>query len=240
MRRKTAQEELMVNLARFTQHQLEELMVFEGLEERVQVALAQASRMLRLEAKAEILSHLHESRDVYFIVSGTVRVNMVAAGGRQITYQLLPPGEMFGELAAIDGLPRSASVLAEEACVLGRIDVGTFNQLIRDHPSLALTVMRRLARLSRVLTSRVFEYHTYDVRGRIYTELIRLTESAALESPQPILLTARDMASRVGTTRENVARIYSELRKNGVIEKTGVRVMDPKALSTMLTACEFG
>jgi CRP-like cAMP-binding protein len=199
----------MANTARFTPHQLGGLLVLEGLEERVLVALAQALRMLRLEVKAEILTHLHESRDV-------------------------------GELAAIDGLPRSASVFAEEACVLGRIDVGTFNQLIQDYPSLALTVMRRLARLSRVLTSRVFEYHTYNVRGRIYTELIRLTERAALESPEPILLTACDMASRVGTTWENVVRICGDLRKNGVIEKSGVRVTDPKALRAMFTACEFG
>ncbi len=174
-------------------------------------------------------------------ISSSARTFSLSASGRQITYQLLHAGEMFGELSAIDGLPRSTSCYAETETFAAKLDGAAFNRLVIDQPVMAQTILRKLAGLSRWLTERLYEYHAYDVRGRIFSELIRLAGEAE-ENPPEIHLTDRDMASRVGTTRENVTRIYSTLRKQGVIERrpNTLCILDIKQLETLLEECEFG
>lgn len=201
--------------------------------------LADALKTQRFDKGTTIVRHNDDSRDVYVVISGAVRVSLVGSTGRSITYQILPVGEMFGEISAVDGNGRSASVIAEEESVLGSLSAQDFLELARTSPEFALVILHRLARLNRRLTSRLFEYHTYDVRGRVYLELMRLTENGA---GGPITITDRDMASRVGTTRENVSRIHGSLREAGLIrrDKSRLTIVDPTGLEALLSDCEFG
>lgn len=204
--------------------------------------IAAHTRLAEVQAGAEILGHRQADRDVYFLLRGRVRINMVATSGRQITYDILDPGEMFGELAAIDGQPRSASVLAEDQCTLGVLSGQHLLELCARHPALALCVMQRLARLARGLAAKVFEYHTFDVRGRVYSELLRRHDASGSKDGGISAITAKDMASRVGTTRENASRILKHLSEEGIISRdaSDIRVLDPGALSVLLEASEFG
>mgnify|MGYP003650259027 FL=1 len=193
----------------------------------------------RVLAGTEILAQQEESRAVFLLLSGTVRINMLATSGRQVTYQLLDAGAMFGEMAAIDHLPRSASVSSESDVILAEISGEDFIALCRKNADFGVNVMVRLARLARWLTSRVFEYHTYNVRGRVYVELLRL--SAQDSGTMFHRISDRDMASRVGTTRENVSRTHAKLIEAKIIERTpnGLHVLDADALRTLLSDCEF-
>lgn len=197
------------------------------------------SHAYRVLAGVEILAHMEPGRAVFMLLSGTVRVNMLAASGRQITYQLLEDGAMFGELAAIDQLPRSASISSETDVILAEISGDDFIALCRSNADFSVNVMQRLAGLSRWLTNRVFEYHTYNVRGRVYVELLRLADAENGMSVHKI--SDRDMASRVGTTRENVSRTHSKLIEMNIIERTpkGLRIIDAQALQELLSDCEF-
>ncbi len=201
--------------------------------------LADALRTQRFDKGATVVRHNDDSRELYVIISGAVRVSLVGSTGRSLTYQILPAGEMFGEVSAVDGDGRSANVIAEEESVLGSLSAQAFLELARTSPEFALVILKRLARLNRRLTSRLFEYHTYDVRGRVYLELLRQTQK---NPDQSITITDRDMASRVGTTRENVSRIHGSLRDAGLIvrDKSRLTVTDRPALEAMLTDCEFG
>lgn len=201
--------------------------------------LAGTLKTQRFDKGATVVRHNDDSRDFYVIISGAVRVSLVGSTGRSLTYQILPAGEMFGEVSAVDGDGRSANVIAEEESVLGSLSAQAFLELARTSPEFALVILRRLARLNRRLTSRLFEYHTYDVRGRVYLELLRLTEHSPAAK---ITITDRDMASRVGTTRENVSRIHGSLREAGLIirDKSRLTVIDRPGLQAMLTDCEFG
>lgn len=197
------------------------------------------SSAFRVLAGTEVLAHMEPGRSVYMLLSGSVRVNMLAASGRQVTYQLLDAGAMFGEMAAIDHLPRSASVSAETDIILAEISGDDFIALCRENADFAVNVMLRLARLSRWLTSRVFEYHTYNVRGRVYMELLRLSEQE--NDVKFHRISDRDMASRVGTTRENVSRTHAKLLEAKIIERTpnGIAILDVEALQELLADCEF-
>lgn len=213
-----------------------------SLAELPEAVLERMARMLRThryDRGATVVRHNDSSREVYFIISGAVRVSLVGSTGRSLTYQVLPAGEMFGEVAAVDGHGRSANVVAEEESVLGSLSAQAFLELARSSPDFSLVIMQRLARLNRRLTSRLFEYHTYDVRGRIYLELLRLTTP---DPDEPITITDRDMASRVGTTRENVSRIHGALREAGLIrrDKSRLWVLERARLEASLADCEFG
>lgn len=209
------------------------------LPEPVLKRLAVMLRTHRFDKGATVVRHNDPSRDFYIILSGAVRVSLVGSTGRSLTYQILPAGEMFGEVSAVDGHGRSANVVAEEESVLGSLSAQAFLELAGTSAEFALVILQRLARLNRRLTSRLFEYHTYDVRGRVYLELLRLT---AARTDAPVTITDRDMASRVGTTRENVSRIHGSLRESGLIrrDKSRLWVLDRDRLATLLPDCEFG
>ena len=199
--------------------------------------LARAAEARRYPKGATIVQHLEPSRDFYIVLSGSVRVSMVASSGRALTYQVLEAGEAFGEVAAVDGLPRSTTIVVEEETTIACVTHVEFNALVSEFHEFATLVMTRMARLNRRLTERLFEFHAYDVRGRVLAELLRLTSTAE----PSIQITDKDMASRVGTTRENVSRIHATLRKDGLVERRQSRliVIDRQRLQEHLQDCEF-
>jgi CRP-like cAMP-binding protein len=204
----------------------------------VQQALDAKTKIRRYVKGETIVRYDDPSRDLYQVITGSVRVSLVASTGRSITFQVLRAGEMFGEIAAIDGKPRTADVAAEEHSTVGCISAADVTALASRHPAFAFALLRKLARLNRRLTQKVFEYHTYDVRGRVCLELLRLW-SARHEGP--VVITDKDMASRVGTTRENVSRINAELRQSGLLQraKSEISAMDEPGIQALLVKCEF-
>lgn len=209
-----------------------------ALPRDVQDALDAKTKVRRYVKGEAIVRYDDPSRDLYRVLTGSVRVSLVASTGRSITFQLLRAGEMFGEIAAIDGKPRTADVSAEEHSTVGCISAADVTALASRYPAFAFALLQKLARLNRRLTQKVFEYHTYDVRGRVCLELLRLW---AARQAGPVVITDKDMASRVGTTRENVSRINAELRQAGLLQraKSEITAMDEPGMQALLAKCEF-
>ncbi len=196
--------------------------VFRRLDAAERGRLAALCSGRRYEAQQRILSHKDQTRDVYFIISGKVRVTIYSLGGKEITFRDQGAGEMFGELGAIDGEPRSAHVMALEDSLLASMPRETFWEVLGSYPEVAAFTLRRLAGLVRLLSERVFEFSTLAVRNRIHAELLRLArenpdgDNTALIAPSP---THADIASRISTHREAVTREYHDLTESGVIEQ---------------------
>ena len=131
-------------------------------------------------------------------------------------------GAMFGEFAAIDGQPRSASVVALADSLIAAMPANVFCEVLQAHPATAAATLKQLTRQIRVLTERVFEFSTLAVNNRIHAELLRLardhmqSENTATISPAP---THKDIASRVSTHREAVTREINALARAGLIER---------------------
>jgi CRP/FNR family cyclic AMP-dependent transcriptional regulator len=195
-------------------------------------------RFYEYSANVTIVDHLEPSHDVHFLLRGSVRVNVYANSGRWVTYEVLGPGAMFGELAAIDQEPRSAAVATEEPSVIGIIPAKNFRLLITTNPYFIERALVHLARQSRTLMRRYYEYSALSVKGRVYSELLRLNNH---EPERDLVISDKDMASRVGTTRENVTRIYSQLRGKDIISKSHstIDLLDPEKLAEMLVISEF-
>lgn len=195
---------------------------FTGLDEQSLVAVADSCRFQRFEAKRQIIAYQDDSADVFFIVSGTVRVVIHSLSGKEISYRDLEDGEMFGELAAIDGEQRSASVVAVAETLLIAMPEAAFRETIRNHPVVAEAVLQRLTRLVRLYSQRLYEMRTLDVQSRIRAELVRLAkpsvgeDNTATISPLP---TSADIAARVNTRREAVSRELASLTRKGFIKR---------------------
>lgn len=201
---------------------LRSIELLEGLAPEKLDALARQCVWRNYEAGKRIISRNASDRDVYFLVSGKVRITTYSEGGRQVTFRDIGAGELFGEVAALDDKPRSADVVALQPALIASLGPAGFRKLLRDEPLLGERVLRRLAGLVRGLSERVIDLSTLGVQNRIHAELLRLAREAGVSrncariEPAP---KHADIASQVSTYREQVTRELSALAKAGVLGK---------------------
>lgn len=165
-----------------------------------------------------------DSAEVYYVESGSFRITQFAANNRESILREVGPGGIFGELAAIDGKARSASVVALESGTLATLSAAQFLDFLRDVPGAGLWMARQLAGRVRHLTERAFELATLPVSYRLQSALLRMAIEAGADgdlSVIPRLPTHAELAARIGTKREAVTRELRELAKAGVIAQTG-------------------
>lgn len=196
--------------------------LFAALGRSARQALVKRARWRRVSAGYAALDPECLARDVSFIAKGRVRVVTHCASGRDIAFEDIGVGGFFGELAAIDGGPRSASVFAVEESLLGDLHSQTFLSAITSHPDVAIDVMKRLAFMVRQASKRVVDISTLSVRGRIAVELVRLAAVGTVDGNSAVIRpfpSHADIASRVSTTRETVARTLSAMARMGLVRR---------------------
>ena len=168
-----------------------------------------------------LIDYQDASNDVFFVVSGSVRV-MIQSAGRDVLLRQIDAGEFFGELAAIDGQPRSSGIVATTDVTIARMPASVFRAAIHAHPEVCDKLLGILAGQIRILANRVNEFSTLDVRYRIYAELLRLSRpdpvnaDRAIISPPPV---HAEIAARVSTRRETVARELKALERADLVER---------------------
>lgn len=184
--------------------------------------LEQACRWKRYPPHDQIIDRQSDSRDIFFVLEGRVRVVNYSLSGREVTLDDMGPGSYFGELAAIDGQPRSASVMSLSDCLVASLPAEQFLQLCATHPKIARAVMTRLAAIVRTSTDRIMDLSTLAANNRVHADLLRQARTnlkgnnRAEITPIPI---HGDMASRVSTTRETVTRVMNDLARQGIVER---------------------
>ena len=174
-------------------------------------------------------------RDVFFVLSGRLLAVQWTAGGREIVFSRILPGDHLGELAALDGGARSTSVYAQADSQLLRLDQADFLKLVDGIPQVRHRLMADLCALVRRLTLRAHENRTQSVEGRLRLFLARLAlEAQALHrggliQPAP---THAEIANSIGANREAVSRALSALARQGVVQtgRAAIRILRPDAL----------
>jgi CRP-like cAMP-binding protein len=177
----------------------------------------------RYRAGQPVISREASDQDVYLIVSGRVRVTAFSAAGRQVTFRDIPAGDSFGDYAAIDGLSRSADVVAIEEALIASMAPAVFRRLLREHPSACDHMLLRLVASIRQLSERVFDLSTCGVQNRVHGELLRLAKQAGIKDNTARIDPAprhSDIASQISTYREQVTRELSALARQGLIERS--------------------
>jgi CRP-like cAMP-binding protein len=226
-----------------TRHSLAEVKLFQTLDEAERRRLESRCTWRRYGAGETVLERGSESREVLFIIAGAVNILNISLAGREVAYARLEAGDCFGELAAIDGEPRSASVVAAEPTLVAVLPSARFIELLRAQAGVTFTLLQRLTGMVRKGDVRIMELSTLAATQRVYAELLRMARpDAAVPSlwvihPLPPL---REIASRISTTRETVARALSQLYPTGLVRRKGksLYIPDRDKFEAALTALQ--
>lgn len=196
-------------------------------------------RWLRYSAGDIVLRYNDESDSIFFIVEGTVRLTYYAASGQEVILGDLCAGELFGELAAIDGQRRSATGIVKSDALLAVLSSDAFRDLIRNNHQLSIAMLRRVTTLVRRLTERVVDFSTLAVRHRIHVALLRLATDHMTQPNQAVISPApthTDLANLISTHREAVTRELNELVRKKLIRRGNhcLEVLDVRKLGEMV------
>ena len=170
----------------------------------------------------KIIQQGEEYTDVYILVIGKAHVLNYSETGRAISYATLSEGDIFGELAAIDDLPRSAWVWTMTPCTVVAMPGSVFRDLVTSHPDLSLALLRKLAGIIRIGDERIVDVGLLGAEQRVCIELIRMAApdpakpKGLIISPFPTHATIADV---IGLTRETVSRVLSRLRQERIIRR---------------------
>ena len=213
--------------------------IFDQLTYQQRCELVSLFRYSEYQPTQEIISYHDHSTDVYFVISGQVQATIFSLSGRQIVLNDLGPGDMFGELSAIDSQPRSAYVLATTKATIWSISAKDFWYVLRHYQIVNEATLKRLVGLIRQLCGRVLEISTLPVKNRIQIELLRLAMQQQIVDDKVAITpvpTHNDIANHIGTHREAVSRELASLKNSGVIEryKNVLVVVDLKRLCDLV------
>lgn len=212
---------------------------FNGLPLHDREMIAQVCQWHRYDIGEEIVRYHDHSTNVFFITQGEVRVTFYSMCGKEVILCDLPAGEIFGELTAIDGQSRSATVVAKTSSLVAIISSTDFHELIFRNRQIAATILQRLTAQIRRLTERVFEFSTLAVRNRVQAELLRLARKHPVISNKGIISpipTHTELANLVSTHREAVTRELNRLEKEQLILRKDheLHILDVDKLAGMV------
>jgi CRP/FNR family cyclic AMP-dependent transcriptional regulator len=203
---------------------LRQVDLLQGLSTERLDALGHRCAWRPFDAGQRLVAREDADRDLHLIVAGTVRVTTYSPGGRETSFRELAAGMSFGELAALDGRPRSADVVALTPGLIASLAPDALRTLLREEWIVNERVLVRLAGLARSLTDRVLELSTMNVQQRVCMELVRLARSGNTTGNQARIDPApnhSELAHRVSTYREQVTRELSALAKAGLVARDG-------------------
>lgn len=165
-----------------------------------------------------------KSDQFYILLSGKLKVFLADDDGREIVVDMLSPKQYFGEMA-LDGESRSASVMTVEASKLAVIQREDFKRFLAENPDAALALIVTLIRRARNLTRTIGNLALLDVYGRVARLLI---DNASDESGKLVVtekMSQQEIAQRIGSSREMVSRILSDLKEGGYLSLDGGRIV---------------
>jgi CRP/FNR family cyclic AMP-dependent transcriptional regulator len=167
---------------------------------------------------------------LFVILKGSVKAYAMDAEGRELIFGIMQAGDYFGEMS-LDGGPRSASIVAEDACTCAVITRTSVLEHLMAHPEFAIELIAKTIRRARLATDTARNIALLDVYGRVARCLEDLAErriDGSVWVKQK--LTHQDIASRIGSSREMVSRLIKDLERGGYIEQRERRIILLKKL----------
>jgi CRP/FNR family cyclic AMP-dependent transcriptional regulator len=153
---------------------------------------------------------------LFVIVTGRVKVFVSDNQGREMILDIHGPGQYVGEMA-LDGRPRSASVMTLEATICAMVTRDALKDAIVANPDLAMSLIEELIDRARIATDTIKNLALMDVYGRVARLLLSLAREHGGKLVVPERLTQQDIADRVGASRDMISRIFKDLTTGGYV-----------------------
>jgi CRP/FNR family transcriptional regulator len=210
--------------------------LFSDLEEGELERFSRVAVPRSFPAATRVFHEGDHSDACYIVRSGSFRVTREHSDGRAITLATLGPGDIFGELAMLDGEVRSASVESLEEGELLALPAGEVRALLARHPDITVKLVAALVRRLRVANERISRQSFQTVPSRVAGVLLQLVAEEAPKAGEgsevTIHMNQSDLAQLAGTSRESVSRFLADLERAGVVRpgRGRVTVLAPEKL----------
>jgi CRP/FNR family cyclic AMP-dependent transcriptional regulator len=195
---------------------LKKIPLFEGLSEDELRALAERTAQRSFPKNAIVINEGDLSDSLYLIVAGKVKVYLGDESGKELILDIKGPGQYFGEMV-LDEKARSATVMTLEPSQFATLSRSEFTAVLLKHPKIALQLVRNLIRVARGLNENVRSLALLDVYGRVARVLIELAVEQDGKLVIPEKMTQKDIANRVGASREMINRVLRDLSAGGYV-----------------------
>jgi CRP/FNR family transcriptional regulator, cyclic AMP receptor protein len=214
---------------------------FTLLPDADRLALSTLGRHARYRRDTTLFIEGDHSTHVVVVLSGQVRVSYVTPDGREIFLATKGAGELLGELSAIDGRPRSATVTTLGPTEVLLVEGADFMAFIQAHSEASLLLLRMVSERLRDSDRRQVEFGVLDTVERVVRQLVDLARTSGELQPASggilIRISQQELAAWTGSSREAVNKALAALRAPGLLStlRGGVRVHDLEALERRLT-----
>ena len=210
---------------------------FSGLPDAVIDRLAAYAHTVRVEAGRCLFRKGDEGRGLLAVLSGLVRISVPSEEGREIVRNLIGAGEVFGEIALLDGKPRTADASALADCTLLVLERRDFVPVLTEEPALALKLLDVLADRLRRTSGQVEDLTFVGLPGRLAKALLRLARAqGAAADPRPhVAITQKGLGDLVGLSRESTNRQLRAWEEDGLVrlERGGLTLAAPRVLARL-------
>ena len=213
--------------------------IFSDLDPEAFDQLCRYAKHTTLKRGTTIVSKGDPGNSLIAVISGTVKISVTSPDGRSAILNLIGPGEIFGEVAVLDGHARTADATANTNCEIYVIDRRDFIPFVRSQPALAMKFIELLCTRLRSTSDQVEEVILQNLPGRLASALLRLTEKHKLApAGRTIAVTQQEISEMVGMTRESInkqLRAWAD-RKWVRLEHGAIVVLDAGSLQAIVEA----
>ncbi len=210
--------------------------IFSGLGERELDLLLAVTTTRRLKAKDVLFRKGDAGNQLYAVLSGRLKILAAGADGKEVMFRINGPGEVIGEIALMDSNPRSATVVAIEACELLTLHRRDLIPFLEKHPKVTIELAGILAARLRTLSEHTEDALFLTLPSRLAKMLLQLSATYGQQTSDGILIDIRlpqqDLADLVGTTRESVNKQLRSWEEEGLVklERTRITIIEQSGL----------
>lgn len=219
---------------------LKHIHLFDGISPSEMQEMEKITRMEEVKKRQPLYLPGDPSSNVYLLKKGRVKIANTASSGKEVTFDILEAGEVFGELDVLEDAPRSTSAEALDdvlICVIPRKD---FDQYLATHPNVTIKLTKLIGLRLKKIQSRVEDLVFRDVPARLAHLLSELGKTEGVTDTQGIRLKVRlthqEMANLIGCSRETVSTTMGQFRDDGLIQIDGrtITILKPSVLSRLM------
>jgi len=218
---------------------LKHIRLFDGISPSAMQEMEKITRMEEVKKRQPLYLPGDPSTSIYLLKQGRVKIANTAPSGKEVTFEILEPGEIFGELDVLEDAVRSTSAEALDdalICVIPRKD---FDQYLSMHPNVTIKLTKLIGLRLKKIQSRVEDLVFRDVPARLAHLLLELRKSEGVPEGAGtrlrVKLTHQEMANLIGCSRETVSTTLGQFRDEGLIHTDGrsITIVNEKGLTQL-------
>lgn len=213
--------------------------LFEGLPARDRARIVGLCSRKLLTARQVVFHQGEPGREMYIVVSGKLKVSVTSADGKELSFFIFSQGDVFGELALLDGERRSATVTAIGPCELLVLRLEAFKALLKEHQSIGLRLLSILAGRVRATTA-LYESSVFiEIPGRLAARLLELAAEHGEATADGVLIDLKlsqyELGTLVNASRESVNKQLKAWEEQGIVRLCQGRILltEPHVLEAL-------